>query len=309
MTVVKGRPSDARFRRARKREKSRCLDCVLGPTGSDTATHHRPYALIPWCILYGMPHSLPIIYFHGMPGSPRELNLFGTWATTEDVYAPDRNSRSYSLTSDYLDALAATVRTRHPVGQVRIISFSLGTVPALQVAARLGPLVACIDLVSPAAPWNTGEYPDTAGGAVFKLAKRAPRLFSRLVGLQALAARYAGAGLYSGLFATAQGADRELARQRHFRATMIKVLTDCFANNAIGYRAEILDYVMPWAGVLAQVEQPVTFWHGTADNWAPVEMTAALQIALPNVADVRRFPGLSHYSTLEAVLGARLGWR
>ena len=256
-----------------------------------------------------MPSTLPIIYFHGMPGSPRELDLFGGRAATGEVYTPDRNSRSRGLTPDYLDAVAATVRARYPVGRVRIISFSLGILPALQVAARLGPLVASIDLVSPAAPWKAGEYPDTAGRTVFKLAARSPRLFSRLAGLEALAARHAGAWLYSVLFATARGADRELARRRHFRATMMKVLTDCFANDAIGYRAEILDYVTSWTSVLARVEQPVTLWHGSADNWAPVEMTAALQTALPNVADVRRFPELSHYSTLEVALHERLGWR
>lgn len=256
-----------------------------------------------------MPAAFPIIYFHGMPGSPRELDLFGTRAPNVEIFAPDRNRRSHSLTPDYLDALAATIRTRHPAGQMRFMAFSLGTLPAVQVAARLGPRVAGIDLVSPAAPWDAGRYPDTAGRAVFNLAERAPRLFSHLVGWQALAARHAGGRLYTSLFATARGADRELVRQSHFRVTMMDVLTDCFAGNAPGYRAEIADYVTPWVGALADVAQPVTLWHGDADNWAPAAMATALQTALPDVAGIHRFPGLSHYTTLAAAMSECLGWR
>ena len=211
----------------------------------------------------------PIIYFHGMPGSPRELNLFGRVTAGDAIYAPDRNKRNHRSAPNELDALAAMIQARHSAGQVRIIAFSLGALPALRVAARLGPLVACLDLVSPAAPLETGEYHEMAGGPVFRLAKRSPRLFSQLVGLQALAARYAGSVLYAGLFATARGADRDIMRRRHFRTTMMMVLADCFADGAIKYRTEIQGYVTPWTSVLAEVEQPVTLWHGEADNWGP----------------------------------------
>ena len=253
-----------------------------------------------------MLHSLPIIYFHGMPGSPRELDLFLPRIATDQIYAPDRNRRSHGVATNYLDALATTIRTRHPAGQVRFIAFSLGVLPALQVAKRLGSRVACIDLVSPAAPWQAGKFPGTAGATVFTLAERAPWLFSRLVGLQALAAHYACDMLYSSLFASARGADRELAQRHDFRAKMIKVLADCLVNDATGYQTEIFEYVLPRIDLLPHIEQPVTLWHGDADNWTPVEMTTALHAALPNVTDVRRFPGLSHYSTLAVALGERL---
>jgi len=130
-------------------------------------------------------------------------------------------------------------------------------------------------------------------------------LFSLLTQLQTLAARHTSSWFYKALFATARGADRELVRQHHFNVTMEKVLSDCFNHDASAYHEEMLSYVSPWADILARTEQPVTLWHGEADNWAPAAMASALQVALPNVVRVHRFPGLSHFSTLEVALRER----
>ena len=53
--------------------------------------------------------GLPTVYFHGMPGSPYEIDLFDTRAGTEAVQAPDRNRRDRGSTADHLEALAATI--------------------------------------------------------------------------------------------------------------------------------------------------------------------------------------------------------
>lgn len=171
---------------------------------------------------------------------------------------------------------------------------------------RLGSKVASIDLVSPAAPLETGDYRDMAGRQVFEMARTSPRLFSTAVAAQAIAARYAPTLLYRLLFASAKGADRALAREPRFRATMMLCLRDCFAGGATGYRAELLSFVAPWAAMLANVRQPVTLWDGTSDSWAPIAMTNALAARLPNVVAINRLPERSHFSTLHVALDALL---
>lgn len=83
---------------------------------------------------------------------------------------------------------------------------------------------------------------------------------------------------------------------------MRRVLFDCFDAGARGYSRDLLDYVSPWADWVATVEQPVTIWHGAADNWAPPAMADALAAILPNVVRVNRLLGYSHYSTLQVAL-------
>lgn len=249
---------------------------------------------------------LPIVYFHGAPGSPREMALFGKRALDDRVYSPDRTRWRHCSEHDNLDRLAAHVHTYFDGEPVRIVAFSLGVRPALLIAARLGGGVGAIDLVSPAAPLDGSDYRGMAGRAVFELAARTPRLFALLTRLEAAAVRFAPALLYDRLFATAQGVDRELSRQPPFRAMMCKVLADSLAYGTDGYRADVLSYVAPWGDVLASVSQPTTLWHGQADNWAPVTMSKVLADRLPNVTDVHRLAGLSHYSTLAFALRALL---
>lgn len=253
-----------------------------------------------------MPDRLPIVYFHGAPGSPRELTLFGGPALDARVYAPDRTR--WLRRSEYhnLDRLAADIRIFSRGEPVRLVAFSLGVRPALLIAAPLGEVVGAIDLVSPAAPVDDGDYRGMAGQKVFDLAARAPRAFALLTALQGAAARFSPDLLYHRLFATAQGDDRKLVVQPAFQTMMSKVLADSLAHRASGYHADVLGYVAPWCDVLAKVPQPVTLWHGEADNWAPAAMSEVLAGRLPNVTDVHRLAGLSHYSTLAVALNALL---
>lgn len=245
----------------------------------------------------------PIIYFHGIPGSPRELNLFGG-RSHADILVIDRALQRNSGTD--LIATIAAISKRFQARQVRVVAFSLGTRPALALASRLGDRVVGIDLISPGAPL-TADDRAMAGYLIFNAARNFPALFAGITQAQALLARLAPSLLYAILFKTAQGADKELAQTAQFRHAMQGILRDCFADGGHRYRAEISAYVAPWATTLTTVHQPVTLWHGTSDNWAPIAMTDRLAQALPNVAAVHRLDGLSHYSTLQTALRSILG--
>ena len=234
----------------------------------------------------------PIVYFHGMPGGPGEWDLLAPAALLEGTFAADRNSPDRTG-----PALA------DPPDKVVVIGFSLGTPHALELARQLGSRAEALHLISPAAPLQLGAFlPDMAGGALFALAARHPRLFRLVVAAQGLLARYAPALLLGRLFATARGGDAQLWADPAFRTGLAEVLRGGLGRDAHGFAAEVAGYVADWRDDLAApLPMPVTIWQGSADNWTPPAMGRALNASLTGSRLVM-LEGCSHYSALQAAL-------
>lgn len=155
------------------------------------------------------------LYFHGLPGSEAELSSFGS-------------------------AIAANARRFHVVARSNALA---GGDPSGYFRTLAGQ----IDLVSPTAPLNLGNFlGDMAGAPVFRaaLAGRAP--FAMLTWFQAQAARLAPARLAATLMASALGADRALAADPQFVAQLgVSLRYNLLAQRA-AYRQEILLYAADW---------------------------------------------------------------
>lgn len=240
--------------------------------------------------------ALPLAYFHGMPGGPGEWAVNAPPVLAGAAWLIDRNDPAVSF-----DGLAAELTARFPDG-LSLIGFSAGAFAALQVALRMGARVRRLNLISPAAPLQLGNFlPDMAGGPIFRMAADHPRLFAALAGAERLLARHAPGFLLDRLFATAQGGDAELALDPVFRGGMARVLREGLGRNAQGFAREVLAYVADWRSDLARITAPVTIWQGEADNWTPPAMGQALHGALPGSA-LHMLPGCSHYSALRTAL-------
>jgi pimeloyl-ACP methyl ester carboxylesterase len=250
-----------------------------------------------------MTNSEAIVYFHGIPGGPGELDALADGAVRlpPTVYVPNRQSLNLGLSlHSHFDMLASDIDHRFDKAPVNFVGFSVGAYVALEVARRMGPTVRHISLISAAAPLSAGDFlPDMAGKMVFRSAKHAPLLFAALTSFQSLFARAAPEKLFGALFANAKGMDRDLAAQPHFRAKIIETLTACLQNGASNYRRELNGYVQDWSAILPLISQPVTLWHGSLDNWAPPSMADALARALPNVTALHKLEGQSHFSALQ----------
>ena len=245
-----------------------------------------------------------VLYFHGIPGGAGELALFedGVAAARCGAHVVDREVASSSAgRAPYFASLAEAVARQFLDQPLHLVGFSLGASAALRVAAHLRPQVARIDIVSAAAPLGLGDYlGGMAGAPVFKLARSSPFLFGSLARLQAGVAKVAPGKLYDALFASAQGEDRALSAGPAFKAAMLPVLQQSLGAGLSTYRREIVLYTHDWESELDRVTQPVTLYHGRADNWSPVAMAQDLGRRLPNVAAVHLLDELSHYSTLRA---------
>ncbi|MEY4838200.1 MAG: hypothetical protein RLZZ475_2059 [Pseudomonadota bacterium] len=203
------------------------------------------------------------LYFHGLPGSAAELAAFGP-----DIAARTAGFHVAARGGDFA-RLAEQTAASFPDGPLRLVGFSLGAAAALRVAPHLGERVERIDLVSPAAPLQLGDFlGQMAGAPVFRAA---------------------------------------LATDPRFIAALAQSLRHSLLGSRAAYTSEIRAYVADWRDHLSQVHQPVAIWQGSEDDWTPPAMAEALAAALPLRPEVTMLQGLSHFSTLRAYLAAEAG--
>jgi pimeloyl-ACP methyl ester carboxylesterase len=242
------------------------------------------------------------LYFHGLPGSAAELGSFGpTLAANARHFHVVARTDALALGDPrgYFGRLAEQIVSQFPDEPLHLVGFSLGAAAALRVAPRLGARISQIDLISPAGPLGLGPFlDDMAGAPVFRAALAGRIPFVVLTFLQAQAARLAPARMAAALMASAQGCDRTLAADPHFIAQLAASLRHSLLAQRAAYRQEIALYVADWSAELARVQQAVTIWQGSEDNWTPPAMAQALAAALPAGADIQVHQGLSHFSTL-----------
>ena len=199
----------------------------------------------------------------------------------------------------YFQALAREVEQLAAGAPVTLIGFSLGAFVALRTAACMTTPPTAIHLVSAAAPLESGDFLDgMAGQAVFRMAAQRPALFRRMTAVQGWLAAHAPRLLFNMLFASAAGADRDLAQDPSFRAGMAPLLRRALGPDRAGYLRDVAAYVTPWADRLPAIIAQTLIWHGSADTWSPPAMAACLAELIPGASDPRMLPGLSHYSCL-----------
>lgn len=233
----------------------------------------------------------PLVYVHGLPGSPDELPLI--CGAPSRLFAPHLRDGPLDL----------QIRAQFGTQPVTLIGFSLGAFRALRFAADHPERVAHLHLIAPAAPLELGDFlGQMAGGPIFRLARDHPKLFRLVTRLQAFAARIAPEIFAAQIFATAQGDDIALKAKADFLRYWGHIARQCLADGAHAYRDEITAYVAPWANLLSRVQAPTNIWYGGADNWTPPAMAEALIQKLPIAPQVRRIENASHYSTLAAAL-------
>jgi pimeloyl-ACP methyl ester carboxylesterase len=242
-----------------------------------------------------------IFYLHGAPGSTAECAIFEKQARQHNIelIGIDRHSiEAFSDGKKYYQQIAKSITDIAGDKPINIIGFSIGAHVALEVSAVLASQVNQLHLVSAAAPLSHGDFLDTmAGGAVFKLARDKPFLFSLLTSFQKLLATVTPKLLTRMLFASAAGKDKALSSTADFKATITLNLANCFKYHSGAYKRDINNYVN-WSGAINTQASQTYLWHGTQDNWSPFSMATYLQQAIPGPANLKPLDGLSHYSAL-----------
>ena len=232
---------------------------------------------------WGVPDGLPVLYFHGMPGSR-------LWCPDEDATAdarvrlimPDRpgigrsdplEGRTLADWPKDVEALADALR----ISRFAVVGVSAGGPYAAACSALIPGRLSGAALVSsgPVARYDWAERPGAREGwnpedrAVFDLAHKDPAAAANLAAQQfadELNRLDADPELVHEALEAAEG-DRWFFEDAS-RATLFDAyIRETWRQGLDALKWELIDVYLPWGFRLADISIPVTIWHGSQDPW------------------------------------------
>lgn len=249
---------------------------------------------------YGAPHGRPVLFFHGTPGSRRQVFTVMAEAAAElgiRLVAPERPG--YGLSDrrpgcrlvDWAADVAALADALG-IGRFSVTGFSMGGVYALACAHALPARIASVATCGGLAPLDAtgvmqGMAPQVSG--VYALAR------ADIAGLRnalASTARSAGA-LLAAVTEAMPECDQRMANRLAdgFMADYAEALRN-------GIEGTVTDFILaaqPWGFDLAEIQAKVHLWQGDLDINVPPAMAEHLAATLPN-ATLHHLPGEGHFA-------------
>ena len=257
---------------------------------------------------HGGVDGLPVLFFHGTPGSRKYWSLVSPPRLAADadvrLIAFDRPGMGMSdaaparsvgsLVSDVeelADALA--------LDRFSLLSFSGGSGYALAVAAAMPERIVSVALVAPIGDLSVGRLLSSLDPAV----KRALSLASRAEVLCAspLIARMSARSLVKLVAEQAwthlPAADRRALHSTPMRTAVAEMLEEAARGGVEGPRLDLELLAKPWGFNLGDVTVPVDVFAGGADPWSTDDMVHWLEVGLSDCR-VQRMPGEGHFTIL-----------
>jgi pimeloyl-ACP methyl ester carboxylesterase len=255
---------------------------------------------------YGDPNGMPLLFFHGTPGSRLQLKVFDASARDIGVrmVAPDRPGLGLSdfqpkrTILDRAHDVEALADSLH-LERFAVMGISGGGPYAAATAYQLPERVTKVAFVSPAGPLT---FPDATTGMLtsirllFRLARNAPWAVNMMmkkmtrrrnnperVRKQVLRSRRLPA------------ADVALFENDEFLQTLLAGSREAFRTGTRGAAWDVVLCARPWGFQLEDIRVPSLLWHGEADVNAPVSMGRAIARTIPNCQAIF-MPGEGHLS-------------
>ncbi len=230
---------------------------------------------------FGSPHGAAIVWLHGTPGARRQIPVAARRFAAEHelrIIGIDRPGIGSSTPHVYDSLVDATVDLtevidRLGVEELATIGLSGGGPYALALAHTLGERVRAVGVLGGVAP-ATG--PEAAEGGLVGFGARMRPLVSAVrvplgMGLSvAIRAAHPAAVPAIGLYARlSPEGDRRLLEQPEFKAMFLDDLLRGSRKQLTAPLSDLMLFTGDWGFSLADVTQPVHWWHGDADHIVP----------------------------------------
>jgi pimeloyl-ACP methyl ester carboxylesterase len=254
---------------------------------------------------YGDARGIPVLAFHGLPGSRRQHHPDDSIAASLGVrmlhldrpgFGQSDPQRSRTLTSwaadvcDVCDALG--------LDRVRVIAASAGGPYALACAATLGERIVRSAVVSGIGPPGTMAFRSQILRVAFALATKLPWSVRPFASGARLLARHAPARYVDAVAGRLNPADRRTLARPEIRAMFVEDLHEAFAQGSAACSQDLALVAAPWPFELSGIQSPLVLWHGEEDLMIPHTGAEAIARAVSS-ATLHLVPGAGHFMALE----------
>jgi pimeloyl-ACP methyl ester carboxylesterase len=263
---------------------------------------------IAWCE-YGVPEGVPVLYFHGIPGSRLDGRVTADAITAAGLRlialerpgfgksSPVPGKRTYAgWANDVVDLAEAL-----GIERFAIVAYSAGAPYALATAISLGDRVTSLQIVSGVAPSEMPDYRKSVcptDKTMTFLGLRAPWLASLLVGRALKQAKRDPERFGKSVdrdFPAA--ADQELL-DSGFRPLMPDFFLVAGSQGPAGIVEDFAVWARPSGLTLGDVKTRVHLWHGEEDRTVSVSHSRWIASQLKS-AELTVWPGVGHLHTPE----------
>jgi pimeloyl-ACP methyl ester carboxylesterase len=258
---------------------------------------------------HGPADGHPIFYFHGVPSSRLDFQMFGGTALAERlgvrIIAVDRPGCGQS---DYLHgrqlsdwpADVAALADDLGLSRFAVMGWSGGGPYALACARAIPERVTTAAVVSCMGPHNVSGLTDGINPQsmrFFKLNRDRPVVGRLLDRFMALGARRDPEKLMARTLGALPPVDREAMSAPAVADAYVAALRECFRKGPRGGQSDTSLMVSPWDFEPRGIQIPVMLWHGELDADAPPAMGHWLAKAIPTCR-ARFFADEGHISLI-----------
>lgn len=265
---------------------------------------------------YGDPSGLPVLGFHGTPGSRLMFQIADAPARELGIrlLAPERPGfgistyhRRRTLTS-YAGDIAAFADALG-LARFAVAGISGGGPYAAACAALMPGRVSALALVSPVGPMAGMDRRVHLGPghfAAFRISPRLPFLLGGAFRLGRYGFLFAPLGMYGFLMSRAAPSDWRVLRRPEVRRNLLQGVAEGLRPGVKASLQEMRLFARPWNVPLSTISAPSVLWQGTADRNVPQSAALRLGESIPGCR-VHRVEGAGHYWIFDNMLKV-LGW-
>lgn len=266
---------------------------------------------------YGPADGRPVFYFHGVPSSRIDFNMFGSPELIEQLgirlIAVDRPGCGMSdiqpgrRVEDWPSDVAKLADGLN-ISRFAVLGWSGGGPYALACAEALPKRITAAAVVSGMGPHNVDgltEGINAQNMRFFKLNRDHPLMGRLMDRLMAFGVNSGADKFLSNTLATMPPVDRQAMSSPKVAQAYLDSVKECFRNSVRGGQIDTSLMVSPWSFNPRHIKVPVSIWHGGQDADAPPAMGHWLAENVPG-SKGEFLPDEGHISLIVNHIGAIL---
>jgi len=260
---------------------------------------------------FGPLDGKPLLYFHGTPGSRRDIEFIlpdrrrFTGKSGIRIIAVDRpglglsdfqEDRTICKWPADVEALADGLG----IDRFSVLGYSGGSPYAAACALMMPERLNSVGIVSGVAPFTedglTEGINKNSVGFLY-LSRDKPWLARMLIRFMGLTARFAPKRVGAQAMASLPEPDREMMARPYIARGFARDVAEATRSGPRGAQLDSRLIVTPWDIPIGKITMPVKLWHGGNDHNAPAAMGRYMERTIPN-SDIQIYEGEGHISLI-----------